>query len=77
MDFVVYGEGQFTAIEVKNSRRVRGEDLRGLRAFVADYPEARTLFLYRGPERLEVNGVLCVPCEEFLRQLLPGAPLPT
>ncbi len=59
-------------MEVKNADRVRDEDLRGLRAFHDDYPEAKALFLYRGRERLERNGILCLPCEEFLRGLVPG-----
>lgn len=75
VDFVVYGEGGFWAIEVKNSRKVRGADLRAIRAFREDYPEARTLLLYRGSERLMDEGVLCLPVAEFLSLLVPGAPL--
>jgi predicted AAA+ superfamily ATPase len=71
VDFVLYGPDGFWAIEVKNGRRVRSEDLRPLRAFRADYPECECLLLYRGPERLRIDDVLCVPCEEFLRQLRP------
>ena len=72
VDFVVYGPQGFWAIEVKNSDRVREAELRGLRAFRDDYPEAKALFLYRGRERLKRNGILCLPCEEFLRGLVPG-----
>jgi predicted AAA+ superfamily ATPase len=73
VDFIVYGPDEFRAIEVKNSSRVRDEYLRGLISFKQDYPECETMFLYRGRERLKKNGVLCLPCEEFLRQLKPGA----
>jgi predicted AAA+ superfamily ATPase len=76
VDFVVYGKGCFCAIEVKNARRVRPEDLKGLAAFREDYPEATLLLVYRGRERLKSNGVLCVPCAEFLREIVPGKPLP-
>jgi uncharacterized protein len=72
VDFVVYGEGTFWAVEVKNTRRVRPADLRSLAAFRADYPEAEALLLYRGEHRLKTGGVLCVPVEEFLAQLRPG-----
>ncbi len=75
VDFVIYGPEGFWAIEVKNSARVRDEDLRGLRAFQEDYPESKALFLYRGRERLKRNGVLCLPCEEFLQQLHPDKSL--
>jgi predicted AAA+ superfamily ATPase len=71
VDFVVYGENGFWAIEVKNSSKVRDQDLRPLRTFQKDFPECRPLLLYRGPERLYRHGVLCLPCEEFLRQLHP------
>ena len=61
------------ALEVKNSNRIRPEDLRGLRAFGEDYPQARRYFLYRGDERMLIDGVLCVPCEQFLRALRPDS----
>lgn len=75
VDFVVYGPKGFWAIEVKNEARVQDSSLRGLQAFQEDYPEATALLLYRGRERLKVKGILCVPCEEFLRQLRPQLPL--
>jgi len=74
VDFVVYGESGLYALEVKNSGQVRPEDLRGLRAFAEDYPEAQRLLLYRGRERLRRDGVLCVPVEDFLRELIPDKP---
>jgi hypothetical protein len=46
--------------------------LRGLRAFGEDYPESRRILLYRGKDRLLQNGVPCLPCEEFLKALVPG-----
>lgn len=76
VDFVVYGEAGFWAIEVKNSARIGDRDLRPLRLFNDDFPESRALFLYRGKERLLRHGVLCLPCEEFLRQLKPDKPIP-
>lgn len=71
VDFVVYGADGLHALEVKNSQQVRPDDLRGLRAFGDDYPESRRILLYRGRERLLQNGVLCLPCEEFLKALVP------
>ncbi len=72
VDFVVYGESQFIAMEVKNSRKVNRKDLRALKTFRSDYPECKTVLIYRGTERLLVDDVWCLPCEEFLRQLAPG-----
>jgi predicted AAA+ superfamily ATPase len=76
VDFVVYGEDDFWAIEVKNTPRIRPEDLRSLRAFGEDFPESRPLLLYRGAERLSLDRVICLPCEEFLARLQPNKPLP-
>ncbi len=73
IDFVVYGVTGFHALEVKNSVRVRPEDLRGLKKFGEDFPESRRWLLYRGRERLLIDDVLCLPCEEFLLELKPDS----
>ena len=44
-------------------------EIRGLRAFVEDYPEATPVLVYRGKERIMLNGVMLVPAEEFLLSL--------
>jgi predicted AAA+ superfamily ATPase len=75
VDFIVYGEETFTALEIKNSRHVRSADLKGLRALREDYPEAKCILLYRGAERLMKDGIWCIPCEEFLLGLTPGRPV--
>jgi predicted AAA+ superfamily ATPase len=72
VDFVVYGSDGFWAVEVKNAARVRPEDLRALRGFAAEYPECEPVFLYRGTDRLLVDGIRCLPVEEFLAQLRPS-----
>lgn len=74
VDFIVYGEKCFWAIEVKNSSKVHSKDVRGLKHFQEDYPEAQAILLYRG-ERLIEEGVLCLPIEEFLKNLRPNAAL--
>lgn len=73
VDFVVYGPDGFWAFEVKNTGRIRPADLRGLRAFLDDYPEARGVLLYRGERRLRKENVLCLPVEGFLERLQPGS----
>lgn len=72
VDFVLYGQDVFRAIEVKNSADVRPSDLRGLRAFKDDYPECQALLLYRGSRRVRKGDLLCMPVEEFLEALEPG-----
>jgi len=71
VDFIVYGPSGIFAIEVKHSRSIRKSDLNGLMSFVADYPEAQPILLYCGKERMLMNGVLCMPCQEFLSGLVP------
>jgi len=75
VDFVIYGENVFCALEVKNTARVNAKMLQGLLAFKEDYPEAQILFLYRGKEHLKMKEVLCLPVEEFLMNLRPDKPL--
>jgi len=71
VDFVVYGEDGLWAIEVKNTSKVNSVDLRALKSFREDYPETKAIFLYRGKDRLMKEGILCIPCEEFLLNLYP------
>lgn len=75
IDFIVYGTLGLWAIEVKNNHQVSTQDLRPLQHFKEDYPEAQLLLLYRGTDKLLKNGVRCLPCEEFLREVMPNEPL--
>ncbi len=72
VDFVIYGPDGFWAIEVKSSERVDRGDLRSLKTFHAEYPEAKVLLLHRGRETLEIDGIRCIPCDAFLRGLTPS-----
>lgn len=76
VDFVVYGDSTFAAIEVKSSKSVFSKDVKPLLAFQEDYPQAKACLLYGGRERVKIDGVLCMPCAEFLQQLVPNSPLP-
>ena len=76
VDFVLYGDQAFWAIEVKSSKSVSGRDVKSLQAFKEDYPQAETCLLYGGKERLKIKGVLCLPCEDFLLKLSPGSSFP-
>jgi predicted AAA+ superfamily ATPase len=75
VDFVIHGNAGFWAMEVQNSARVRPADLRSLETFAVDYPECTPILLYRGDDRLRIGEVLCVPVEEFLRNLRPDRSL--
>ncbi|MDE2774024.1 MAG: AAA family ATPase [Gemmatimonadota bacterium] len=72
VDFVVYGASGIWGIDVMNADRIRPADLRGLRAFGDEYPEARLILLHRGEQRLKRKGVLCLPVDGFLASLDPA-----
>ena len=75
VDFVLYGSRDIYAIEVKHTRTIRSSDLKGLKAFKEEYPDAKLLYLYRGETRLRRDDILCLPCDQFLLQLHPGKSL--
>jgi predicted AAA+ superfamily ATPase len=75
VDFVLYGPQAFCAIEVKHTAEVRTRDLRSLKAFGEEYPEASLRFLYRGTETLQIDRIRCIPCAEYLAALDPRLPL--
>jgi len=72
VDFIVYTSSSFLAIEVKSASRVDRSDLKGLKAFLEDFPESRAVLLYRGEMRYEEEGVLVVPVKDFLAGGLAG-----
>ena len=75
VDFILYGEKNIYAIEVKNTNRIRPADLRSLKEFAKDYPESKQIFLYRGENQLRRNNVLCMPVTNFLDKLIPNLDL--
>lgn len=75
VDFVVYGSLGLWAIEVKNSQHIRPSDLKGLKNFKEDYPEAQAILLYRGEYLLMKGDILCMPAEKFVRSLIPNKPI--
>lgn len=75
VDFVLYGPDTFCAIEVKNTKRIHSKMVGGLLAFQKDYPEAQAFLLYRGKEAMKIKGIMCLPCEDFLKSLKPQTPI--
>ena len=76
VDFVLYGPDLFWALEVKHAARVRPADLRALKSFAQDYPEAQVRLAHLGDERLQIDGILCLPVLELLNGIVPGTPPP-
>lgn len=75
VDFIVYGQHNFYAIELKHSNSIYQKDVKPLLAFCEDYPEATPILLYRGNNRMMIKNVICLPVDDFLRALRPGQDL--
>lgn len=75
VDFVLYGEKTFAAIEVKRARRLKSSDFSGLKLFKKDYPQAKA-FLVCGADRREyADDIEVWPVADFLKNLpslIPG-----
>lgn len=61
------------SIEVKNARRIDVPDILSLKHFAADYPQAKRYLPHCGDDRLNIDGVLCIPAEQFLLALKPDS----
>jgi uncharacterized protein len=66
VDIVLYGANGFHAIEVKCSSNVGPRDLRGLKAFGTDYPEAQLTLIYGGNREEWHHGIRCIPASQAL-----------
>ena len=76
VDFVLYGERGFKAIEVKHSDRARARDFKGLRRFKKDHPEAELMFVYLGSRRRHEDGVEIIPAQVFFSEYRGVSELP-
>jgi len=72
VDFILYGNDGFYAIEVKNGKTIHPQDIRSLHSFHEDYPECTPILLYRGQDILKRENILCIPVDLFLKNLIPG-----
>ncbi len=66
VDFVLYGRQGFHAIEIKASARLREtEDLRDLKAFLQDYPEASATLFYLGQQTMHLGAMTVRPVQDL------------
>ncbi len=71
IDFIIYGPRLFIAIEVKCSKSISSSDLKNLKLFLEDYPEAKAYVVYGGKKKLYFgNKIEALPILDFLK-LLP------
>ncbi len=69
VDFVLYGDKGFKAIEVKRSANIRENDLKSLRTFRTDYPEADAYLFYGGTDERSFDGIKAIPTRHALLRL--------
>ena len=69
VDFVLYGPKGVIGIEVKRASTIDPKDLRGLKAFGEDYPEAKLFLFYGGTRREFIGNIQLIPLEEALPSL--------
>lgn len=68
VDFVLYGEKAFFAVEVTKASHVREEDTAGLKAFLKEYPNATAILLYGGTDRYYEDKIHFTPVTDFFRE---------
>jgi len=69
VDFVLYGNKGLKAFEVKRTSRLQENMLRGLKAFLKDYPSAKAYLIYGGARRLYEGKITILPAQEALLTL--------
>ena len=69
VDFILYGPKGLLAFEIKRSDRISKKDLKGLKSFANDYPEAKLYMLYGGSRQEYVDNISILPVEKALKEL--------
>ena len=62
------GEGRI-AIEIKSTEEVKSRHLKGLKAFLEDFPKAKAIIVSLDKYPRILNGVEIIPAEQFLKAL--------
>lgn len=69
VDFVLYGNRGIKAFEIKRVHKISSSMLKGLKAFLKDYPFAKAYFLYGGERRMRDGVIEIVPINDVLPNL--------
>lgn len=69
VDFIAYGPRGLYAIEVKSRDRYDPSDLKGLKAFKEDYPQATCYLFYMGEQERMVDDIQILSCDKVIPQL--------
>lgn len=66
VDFIAFGQKGFYAFEIKRSKNISKQDLKGLLAFKEEYPEVKLFIIYGGEQVYHMDDVTAVPMEKAL-----------
>ncbi len=69
VDFILYGRNGIKAFEVKRVSKITGDSLKGLKAFLKEYPKAQTFLIYGGSRPMREGDIEIVPMEAAMKQL--------
>jgi len=69
VDFVLYGERGLKAFEIKRRGKVPSSELRGLKAFLKDYPTAKAYYIYGAERRMSEGDIDIIPLDYALKNL--------
>jgi predicted AAA+ superfamily ATPase len=69
VDFVLYGKNGILAIEVKRTAKIDPSVLRGLKAFIDEYPMARGILLYGGDRVFHIDGIEIIPIVDAMTNM--------
>jgi len=69
VDFVLYGVRGLKVFEVKRRGKITTSELRGLKAFLNDYPAAKAYCIYGGERQMSAGNINILPLEYALKNL--------
>lgn len=70
VDFILYGERGFHAFEIKRTTNITKQDLKGLQAFLEDFPEAKGYLFYGGTKTYWEGNIKIIPFIDGITALL-------
>ena len=69
VDFVAYGDKGIKAFEIKSKKNISNQDLRGLKTFLLDYPQAKGYIIYGGDIKQYRHNIEIWPATKALQNL--------
>ena len=70
VDFLLKRNNELTAIEVKTSKRLKKEDMKGLNAIAELRGVKKRILVYLGLQKMNVDGIDVMPFDHFCKSFL-------